>query len=162
MPDRIETPRNPGGAATVLDRLPRDLRERLTPLSRAIELDAGSVILHEGGDTPFLGAIEAGRVALRLRVAEWGDRLTVVTVEPSELLGWSAIVPPFRATVDAIATERTRILAFDALPLRELLAADCELAAAFLPMVLEAVTARLAASWQQLLDTFGPKEFPAW
>lgn len=149
-------------ASTALDRLPTHLIARLEPLSRLDHFGPGSVVLREGEDTPFLGAVETGRVALRLRVAEWGDRLTVVTVESSELLGWSAIVPPYRATVDAVATEPTRILAFDAPGLRQLLADDCELAAALLPLVLETVTARLAGSWHQLLDTFGPRDFPAW
>jgi len=151
-----------GATATALDRLPPGVLARLDGLSRRVDHEAGSVILREGGDTPYLAAVESGRVALRLRVAEWGDRLTVVTVEASELLGWSAIVPPFRATVDAVATEPTRLRAIDATALRELLATECEVAAALLPLVLETVTTRLTGSWQQLLDTFGPREFPAW
>jgi CRP-like cAMP-binding protein len=145
-----------------LDRLPQPVLARLLPLSRRLEYEAGEHILREGADTPFLAAVETGRAALRLRVAERGDRLTVVTVEPTELLGWSSIVPPYRATVDALATEPTRILAFDAAPLRALLAADRDVAAALLPLVLEAVSERLTASWSQLLDLYGPREDQAW
>jgi CRP-like cAMP-binding protein len=145
-------------APTALDRLPPAVRTRLEPIERRIEVEAGAVVLREGVDTPFLGAIETGRLALRLRMAEKGDRLTVVTLEAGELLGWSAIVPPHRATVDAIATEPTRILALDAAGLRDLLAADCDIAAALLPLVVEAISGRLTASWSQLLDMYGVGE----
>ncbi len=142
-------------AATVLDRLEPLVRARLAPLVHERGFEAGTVILREGADTPFLGAIETGRAALRMRVPGCGDGLTIVTVEPGELLGWSAIVAPFRATVDAVATEPTRVIAIDAGGLRARLAIDDELAAELLPLVLESVSHRLTASWTQLLDIFG-------
>jgi CRP-like cAMP-binding protein len=145
---------------STLDRLSPPVHARLAELTRPMAYDAGAVVLREGLDTPFLGAILEGRVALRLRVPERGDRLTIVTVEPGELLGWSAVVPPYRATVDAVATERTRLLAVDAPALRERLASDHDLAAELLPLVLESVSDRLSASWQQLLDMFGSREGP--
>src|SRR5688572_14884401 len=143
------------GGATVLDRLEPFVRARLAPLVQERAFDAGTLILREGAGVPFLGAIEAGRVALRLRVPERGDGLTIVTVEPGELLGWSAVVAPFRATVDAVAIEPSRLLAIDAGGLRARLAIDDELAAELLPLVLESVSHRLTASWTQLLDIFG-------
>jgi CRP-like cAMP-binding protein len=147
---------------SALDRLSPQVHARLAKLTRPIAYPAGAVVLREGTDTPFLCAILEGRVALRFRVPERGDRLTLVTVEPGELLGWSAVVPPYRATVDAIATEPTRLLAIDAAALREQLAVDCELAAELLPLVLESVSDRLGASWQQLLDMFGARGPEPW
>lgn len=147
---------------STLDRLSPPVHARLAELTRPIAYDAGAVVLREGTDTPFLGAILEGRVALRFRIPERGDRLTIVTVEPGELLGWSAVVPPYRATVDAVATEPTRLLAIDAAALRERLAVDRELAAELLPLVLESVSDRLTASWQQLLDMFGARGSPPW
>jgi CRP-like cAMP-binding protein len=142
---------------TVLDRLSADVSARLAPLTRPIAFEAGVIVFREGIDTPFLGAILSGRIALRLRVPELGDRITIVTIEPGELIGWSAVVPPFRATVDAVATERTRLLAIDALPLRERLAEDHQLAAELLPLILDSVSDRLGASWQQLLDMYATR-----
>ena len=91
-----------------------------------------------------------------------GDRLTILTFEAGELVGWSAVVAPFRATVDAVTTEPTRAGVFDAPELRARLATDFELAAALLPLVLESVSTRLSASWAQLLDEFGPRAQEAW
>lgn len=147
---------------TALDRLTPSAHARLAELARPVDFAAGASVLREGVDTPFLGAVIEGRVALRLRIPERGERLTIVTVEPGELLGWSAVVAPFRATVDAFATEPTRILAIDAAALRERLQVDCELAGELLPLVLESVSGRLAASWQQLLDLFGTREVTPW
>lgn len=147
---------------STLDRLSPPVHARLAELTRPVAFEPGATVLREGVDTPFLGAIVEGRVALRLRIPEQGDRLTIVTVEPGELLGWSAVVPPYRATVDAVATEPTRILAVDATALRERLATDCELASELLPLVLESVSDRLSASWQQLLDMFGSREGRPW
>lgn len=149
-------------ATSALERLSPATRERLGKLEQDMDYAAGAVILREGTDTPFLGQVQTGRVALRLRVPELGNRLTIVTCEPGELLGWSAVVAPYRATVDAIATEPTRIVAFSAERLRERLVDDCELAAELLPLVLESVSARLSASWQQLLDTLGSRAQEPW
>lgn len=146
----------------VLDRLSPAVRARLAPLGTSIEFATGAVVLREGTDTPFLGFIEAGRVALRLRVPERGEALTIVTVEPGEILGWSAVVDPFRAAVDAIATEPTRLLALDAAALRAALTSDPELAAELLPLVLQSLSSRLTASWSQLLDLFAAGGTEPW
>lgn len=151
----------PHVARSVLDRLPPAVRAELNALGTMHTYEPGGEILRAGAPAPFLAVIERGRAALRLRVPERG-RVTIVTVEPGELLGWSAVVPPYRATVDAVATEPTRLIAYGAATLREHLARDCELAAALLPLVLESVSERLSASWDQLLDPFGAQPWEPW
>lgn len=157
----VAPPAAPHVAGSVLDRLAPPVRGRLNGLGTMLTYEPGGEILRAGAAAPFLAVVERGRVALRLRVPERG-RVTIVTVEPGELLGWSAVVPPYRATVDAVATEPTRLVAYDAAALREQLASDCELAAALLPLVLESVSERLSASWDQLLDLFGPQPWEPW
>jgi CRP-like cAMP-binding protein len=147
---------------TVLDRLSAPVSGRLASAARPVDFEAGSIVLREGVDTPFLAAILSGRVALRLRVPELGDRITIVTIEPGDLIGWSAVVQPYRATVDAVATEATRVLAIDAAALRQLLATDPELASELLPLILESVSDRLGASWQQLLDMYATRAGERW
>ena len=115
---------------------------------------AGDVILNEGADTESFGIVLEGRVALRLLVAERGA-VTVMTVEPGDVVGWSALVPPYRATSTAVAIEPTRMLAFESVPLRKALQEDPALAATVYPRVLEAVARRLGATRHQLLDLYG-------
>jgi CRP/FNR family cyclic AMP-dependent transcriptional regulator len=148
--------------ASAFDRLSPAIRARLAPITTTLVVEAGTVLLRDGTDTPFLAALERGRLALRLRVPELGDRLTVMTVEPGELVGWSAVVPPFRATSDAIATEASSLVVIEAAGLRDILAGDCQASAEVLPLVLEAVSQRLAASSQQLLDLFAVRTFEPW
>jgi CRP-like cAMP-binding protein len=146
----------------VLTRLSGHTRDLLLARAKRIEAPRGTTILRDGEDTPFLGVVEEGRVALRLRVPERGGRVTFATVEPGELLGWSALVAPFRSTADAVATEDCRLLVLDAADLRALLRDDPDVAADLLPIALEAVAYRLATSWHQLLDTFSARGFGPW
>lgn len=145
-----------------LDRLSGYSRERLARISSDVTFGAGVTILEEGQPTPFLATVQSGRVALRLRVPELGDRVTILTVEPGELLGWSAVVAPYRVTVDAVATEPTKLRLIRADVLRFALAEDCDLAMELMPIVLESLSARLAGSWHQLLDLFATRTPTPW
>jgi CRP-like cAMP-binding protein len=80
--------------------------------------------------------------------------VTILTVEPGDVVGWSALVPPYRATSTAVAIEPTRLLAFDVKELRRTLREDAALAATVYPRVLEAVARRLGATRHQLLDLY--------
>lgn len=141
--------------------LPASVQARLVDLAVVAEYAAGATILREGAAIPFLGIVESGRVGLRLHVPGRGSH-TITTIEPGELLGWSAVVPPYRATSQAIALEPTRIRGWDAITLRRRLAADRDLAAETLPAIVVCVSDRLTTSWQQLLDLFGTSPVDPW
>ena len=147
--------------STVLRALGQDTCLRLAEMGTEVSYDAGAAILREGEPTPFLGVVVEGRVGLRLSVPERGDQ-TVVTIEPGELVGWSAVVPPYRASANAVALEPTRLLAFDAARLRDLLATDREAAAELLPILLATMSDRLMTSWHQLLDLFAGQAAEPW
>jgi CRP/FNR family cyclic AMP-dependent transcriptional regulator len=118
---------------------------------RSYPVDA--VIMREGDETHPFGIVVSGRVALRLLVPERGA-VTILTVEPGDVLGWSALVPPHRATSTAVAVEPTRLLEFEVDALRSALHDDPALAATVYPRVLEAVARRLGATRHQLLDLY--------
>jgi len=69
---------------------------------------AGAVILREDHETDPFGVATAGRIALRLLVPERGEA-TIMTVEPGDVVGWSALVPPRRSTSTAVALEPTTL-----------------------------------------------------
>ena len=141
-------------AWSAFSRLSPGASEQLRSLGRPAEFAAGASIFQEGRETPFLGSLESGRVALRLRVPELGERVTIATIEPGGVLGWSALVAPFRSTVDAVAADHTGMLTFGAADLRARVDSDPAFAAELLPLVAETVSHRLTTSWQQLLDVF--------
>jgi CRP-like cAMP-binding protein len=134
-------------------RLPAAARERLEPHLRVVEYDAGTEILREGEPTRSLGIVRSGRVAIRLRVPERGPT-TILTVEPGDVVGWSAVVPPHRATSTVMALIPTELLLIDGAALRAELAADPELAASVYLSLLEALARRLTGTRLQLLDLF--------
>jgi CRP/FNR family cyclic AMP-dependent transcriptional regulator len=148
----------PSSALRTLEAGPR---ARLEAIAGHAVFTAGEIVLRDGAITPFLGLVEAGRIGLRLSVPERGNQ-TVVTIEPGELVGWSAVVPPYRATAEAVALEPTRVVIFEAAALRELLATDAELAGQLLPAILATVSDRLTTSWQQLLDLFSTGSPEVW
>jgi CRP/FNR family cyclic AMP-dependent transcriptional regulator len=141
--------------------LGRGDRRRLAALATITAAGAGDILLREGVETSHLGIVLSGRVALRLNVSGRGP-ITVLTVEPGDLYGWSAVVPPYRSTSTAVAIAPTEAITFEAGPLRDALAADDDLAAVLHPRLMQTLARRLSATRDQLLDLFGRAEGQAW
>jgi CRP/FNR family cyclic AMP-dependent transcriptional regulator len=138
--------------------LPPEAVSRLASIGEVRDLAAGDFVAREGQVTESLGIVLTGRIALRVLVPERG-MVTILTVEPGDVVGWSAVVPPFRGTDDAVAIEPVRLLSFPGEDLRLLLRADVALAASLYPRLLQAVGRRLAATRLQLLDLFAREEW---
>jgi len=134
---------------------------RLAELSRRFTAEPGTVLFQEGDPSEIFGIVVKGRLALRTLVPERGD-ITILTVEPGDVYGWSAIVPPYRSTSTATAIEPVEAIVFDAAPLRAALREDCALAHALYPRVLVAVSRRLNATRVQLLDLFAAEQVRTW
>lgn len=135
--------------------------DRLAGFARRRTAAAGEIVFVEGSRTDELGVLVSGRLALRMLVPERG-LVTILTVEPGDLYGWSAIVPPNRATSTVVAVETSEVIAFDGMALRLALADDPILAAAFYPRVLQTVSRRLSATRLQLLDLFSHRDVDPW
>jgi CRP-like cAMP-binding protein len=138
--------------------LPPEAVARLAGIATLREVDAGFELTREGVVTEALSIVLTGRVALRTLVPERG-MVTILTVEPGDIVGWSAIVPPHRGTATSIAIEPVTLLDLPGERLRALLRSDYALAASVYPRVLQAVARRLAATRLQLLDLFAREEW---
>ena len=137
------------------------IRARLAGLADLVTIPGGSVVLREGAAVDSFGVVVDGRLSIRLAVPGRGS-VTVLTIEPGDCVGWSALVPPHRATSTVVATEPTTIVSFDGPPLRAAIEADQELAAAVSWRVLDAVSRRLTATRTQLLDLFAQSDREPW
>ena len=71
---------------------------------------------------------------------------TILTVEPGDIFGWSAVLHGSSASSTAVTLLPTRAFLFDRDRLSAAMAADCELAAAVYRCVLGAVARRLVAT----------------
>jgi CRP/FNR family transcriptional regulator, cyclic AMP receptor protein len=144
---------------TFLSSLPVATRDRLGSLADVVSFEPSEVVFREGEPSQFLGIVVRGRLALRLAVPG-RHPTTVLTVDRGDLVGWSAVVAPYRSTSTAVALEPSQIVVFEADRLRKAIADEPQLAAAILPPILSAMARRLAACRLQNLDLFraGPAE----
>lgn len=142
--------------------LPTRARARLAELARIRPIEPGSTLLREGSEADEFGIVLSGLLALRVAVAGKGTA-TLLTVEPGDVFGWSALVPPFRSTSSVVGIEPGEAATVDGARLRELLGADEALAAALYPRLLEAMGRRLTATRTQLLDLYArDREYEPW
>lgn len=140
---------------------PAAVRATLAGLASIRRFERGDVLFHEGEEAVTFGIVRTGRVALRVLVPERGDT-TILTVEPGDVIGWSAISWPFRSTSTAVALEPAEVLEFEGAAMRGVLRADCMLGSVVYPRLLEAVARRLMATREQLLDIFANQDSPLW
>jgi CRP-like cAMP-binding protein len=148
-------------AAWLTRDLSPELREELAALGRLETLPANAALTREGEPTEDCAIVLQGRVALRMRVPERG-MVTILTVEPGDIVGWSAIVPPYRATSTAVTLTQVDVALFDGRRLREHLEGSQQLAASLYPLVLRAVARRLEGTRLQLLDLFTQRWVEPW
>lgn len=138
-----------------------ETQTRLAEIARVFHGEPGQELFHEGGPSDLFGVVIRGRIALRTLVPERGE-ITILTIEPGDVFGWSTLVPPYRSTSTATAIEPVEAIVFEAAGIRAALRTDCQLAIALYPRLLVAVSRRLNATRHQLLDLFAAEEVRSW
>lgn len=95
--------------------------ELVRGIGRKVTIESGREIFKLGEEATTLFLIEQGKVALTLPLAI-RDVVRDVTLEEKEAgaaIGWSALVPPFKLTLNARATSDVVLLGLDRAPLAE-------------------------------------------
>jgi CRP-like cAMP-binding protein len=142
-----------------------DLRDaclqRLGSMAREYESPARTRLLREGDETKELSILVDGRIALTEHIAGRGS-VTLMSAEPGDVFGWSALLPPYRATATVVSLEPVKVIAIEAEALRAELKSDCVLSAGIYPRLAEALARRLGATRQQLLDLYGSEQRGPW
>jgi CRP-like cAMP-binding protein len=141
--------------------LPESSLARLAAMAREYETPARTRLLREGDETKELSILVDGRIALTEHVAGRGS-VTLMSAEPGDVFGWSALIPPYRATATVVSLEPVKVIAIDAESLRAELKQNCELGAGVYPRLAEALARRLEATRQQLLDLYGSEHRASW
>jgi CRP-like cAMP-binding protein len=130
-----------------------ETQQHLARLGKLVEFEPDEVILHEGEEPAEIGILISGRLALRTLVPERGP-VTILSVEPGDIFGWSALLDSTEAQSTVVATEASQALCIEGAIIRAALKEDHALAASLYPRVLKAVGRRLRATRLQLLDLF--------
>jgi CRP-like cAMP-binding protein len=114
----------------------------------------GQAIFSEGDRDERLYLIIEGRVALEIFVPGQG-RITILTLGPNEIFGWSAVTPVVGTrTAAARAVTITRAIAFNSRELRQACEADHDLGYHVFRRLTNVIAARLTATRLQLLDMY--------
>ena len=143
--------------------------EQLAALSddgRPVAYRPGERIFAEGGVADRFWLVEAGSVALDMRVPGRGDQI-IETLIGGTVLGWSWLHAPYRWQFGAVAREATATIAFDAASVRRRCDADPAFGYAILRCFTPVITERLQATRLRVLDLYasaaqvGPAEAPS-
>lgn len=128
---------------------------KLASIATEMTFEEGESIFREGDTGEIIYLVQEGSVALYIHIPGRG-RVTILTIEPGRLLGWSSLFPPHHKTASARAVMPTRVLAIDAKQLWKVCQTDYELGYIIMCRVAEAITKRLISTRLQLLDMFKP------
>ncbi|WP_019023583.1 MULTISPECIES: cyclic nucleotide-binding domain-containing protein [unclassified Thioalkalivibrio] len=114
--------------------------------------ESGARLMRDHEPTETFWLIRAGQVALESRLRE--GTVPFQTLGPGDILGWSWLLPPYRASYDARAVSDLHTLRFDAGVLRERMEADPVFGYALLKHFTALIVQRLQAARLQGLDIY--------
>jgi CRP/FNR family cyclic AMP-dependent transcriptional regulator len=120
----------------------------------SVSYDAGQMIYREEDDADQFLLILEGKVAIEIFVPGRGP-LTIQTIGPGDVLGWSWLFPPYKRQFDARAVERTTGIALDGRRLREMVEEDHDFGYELIKRFSQVAVTRLRAMSRQLLDIYG-------
>jgi CRP/FNR family transcriptional regulator, cyclic AMP receptor protein len=126
----------------------------LVPKASERTYDVGEYLAEEGTPCHEFLLVFEGKVALEIGAAD-RPRVTVQTVGPGEVVGWSWLVPPYEWRFDARAVKATRVISLDAPTVRHTLDAHPAFGYRFLARLLPVLAERLENTRVQLLDIHG-------
>jgi CRP-like cAMP-binding protein len=145
---------DPLAGFTPFARLSPAQRARVAALVRPVSYPEGTRLFDEGQDAKGCWLIQTGQVALQSEVPGRGP-VTVHTLGPGDMLGWSWLVPPHHWHFTATAHTPVSAIAVDTAALRALADGDPALGYPLLLGILEAALSRLQSTRWRLLDLYG-------
>lgn len=135
--------------------LPPRTLEALATMATLETVPGWGVLFREGSQCHDLFLVQSGFFALDMHVPARGH-VTILTVGPGELLGWSALLGAGLMTATATAVEESRVITLPGDQLRMLCQVDHEFGNSLMRHLAVALSQRLLATRLQLLDLFAP------
>ena len=128
--------------------------ELLSGCASNVRFVADEMLFREGDEADVFYVVRHGRVALDMFVPARGP-VTIETVDPGEVIGWSWLFPPYRWHFDARALGLVRATRFDAACLREKCEADTAFGYDLMGRFAQVLIERLQWTRLRLLDVYG-------
>jgi CRP-like cAMP-binding protein len=128
--------------------------KKLAALATPLKFAKDQIIYHAGvlGDAIYF--IEDGEVVIEISLPESDSPVTIYTIGPGHLFGWSALFPPRRKQSRARAVVPTHVIAINAAGLREAFQFDQDLENDIIHRINEVIAERLVATRQKLAHAF--------
>ena len=136
-----------------LEGFPPEYLKPLAAVAEMVSVPAGEVLFREGEESPCIYLVISGKVALEIWATGRGAT-RIQTVGPGRLLGWTPILTKQPMTAQAVAMEPCRLIALNALQVLEACAQNPSFGMEFMRRTALAVSRRLNATRQQLLDAY--------
>lgn len=132
-----------------------DLIAKLAESAKIVEFPKGSVVFRQGDPARSIYLVVEGMVALEICAPAVGCK-RILTLGPSELLGWSPVLGEETFTATARTLQPTRVVEIEGAH-ADICRLDPKLGYEFMKCVALALAKRLNATRLQLLDVYGPQ-----
>jgi CRP/FNR family cyclic AMP-dependent transcriptional regulator len=123
--------------------------KRLAMIAEEKTVPANSVMFREGDPAGHLSVILKGEVNIQYMLGN-GELRTVDTLVEGDLLMWSALVEPYKATALGTTTKETKLVRIDAVKLRLLCQQEPTLGYCLMTQVARLLAHRLEGARVQL------------
>ncbi len=128
--------------------------ELLSGCASNVRFADGEVLFREGDDADVFYVVRHGRIALETFVPTRGA-VTIETIDPGEVIGWSWLFAPYRWHFDATSLGLVRATRFDAGCLREKCERDPAFGYDLILRFTQVLIERLQWTRLRLLDLYG-------
>lgn len=136
--------------------LPVAHRDRLMTLAEQISFDQDTRIFEEGSTADRFWVLRSGSVSLDLKVPG-RRRVTVATLGPGDLLGWSWLFPPYKWDFGAEAFSPVRAYEFDGAAVRALCESEPTLGLDLVRTITQILAHRLVATRTKLIEQYATR-----
>jgi CRP-like cAMP-binding protein len=116
-----------------------------------VQFGPGEFLFREGEEANRFYVIRGGKVTVETFVPGRGA-ITLQTVNPGDVIGWSWLFPPYKWNFDARALDKTRATVFDGKCLRQKCDEDHDLGYLLMERFAHIIMDRLQATRVQLLE----------
>lgn len=141
------TPKQAFKECAVFESLSDPDLDRIVALAQPSDWEAGATLFGEGSPAKDLFVLEKGKIALQMHLStgnsQLAKRVTVDVVTKGDVVGWSAVVEPYKYNFTAVCLEPTRLLGIDGSKLRGLLRDDYRMGYEVLRRLIQVVASRL-------------------
>lgn len=134
--------------------LPKEFTRAIAAEATERAFDVDTTVAREGSEADVFYLVVDGKIGLELEAAD-RPPITVQTVGPGEVVGWSWLVPPHRWRFSVRTLKPTRLLVLDGGVIRRALQTHPDWGFEFLHRFVPVLAERLENTRIQLLDLYG-------